>query len=132
MESLAVAAASGAARQLGLGACRSAPVSGLLCDRCHMIDFSAREPLQRSRAAAVAALAFVASSAFAQLPNEVPSLAPMIEHVSPAVVNIAVSGSVKVENPLAQDEFLRRFFDFDGQNPNGGKREIEAAGSGVI
>jgi Do/DeqQ family serine protease len=36
-----------------------------------------------------------------------------------------------VENPLAQDEFLRRFFDFDGQNPNG-RREIEAAGSGVI
>jgi serine protease Do/serine protease DegQ len=54
----------------------------------------------------------------------------MIEKVSPAVVNIAVSGSVKVDNPLAQDEFLRRFFD-DGQGKNG-RREIEAAGSGVI
>src|SRR5215471_18319218 len=132
MASLAVAAASDAARQLAsarVGARRSAAYSAT---RCQMIDFSAREPLQRSRAAAVAALAFVASGAFAQLPNDVPSLAPMIEHVSPAVVNIAVSGSVKVENPLAQDEFLRRFFDFDGQNPNGGKREIEAAGSGVI
>src|SRR5215471_15126154 len=130
MASLAVAAASDAARQLAsarVGARRSAAYSAT---RCQMIDFSAREPLQRSRAAAVAALAFVASGAFAQLPNDVPSLAPMIEHVSPAVVNIAVSGSVKVENPLAQDEFLRRFFDFDDKP--GGRREIEAAGSGVI
>ena len=95
-----------------------------------MIDFPAREPLQRARAAALAAVVFVASGASAQLPNEVPSLAPMIERVSPAVVNISVSGSVKVENPLAQDEFLRRFFDFDDKQ--GGRREVEAAGSGVI
>ncbi|HUL82650.1 MAG TPA: DegQ family serine endoprotease [Gammaproteobacteria bacterium] len=54
----------------------------------------------------------------------------MIERVSPAVVNISVSGSVKVDNPLAQDEFLRRFFDFDDKQ--GGRREVEAAGSGVI
>jgi Do/DeqQ family serine protease len=59
---------------------------------------------------------------------EVPSLAPMIERVSPAVVNISVSGSVKVDNPLAQDEFFRRFFDL----PPDGRREVEAAGSGVI
>src|SRR5262249_21711248 len=60
MASLAVAAASDAARQLAsarVGARRSAAYSAT---RCHMIDFSAREPLQRSRAAAVAALAFVA------------------------------------------------------------------------
>jgi len=95
-----------------------------------MIDFPAREPLQRSRVAAFAALVFAASGAAAQLPSDVPSLAPMIERVSPAVVNISVSGSVKVENPLAQDEFLRRFFDFDDKQ--GGRREVEAAGSGVI
>jgi len=95
-----------------------------------MIDFPAREPLQRSRVAAFAALVFAASGAAAQLPSEVPSLAPMIERVSPAVVNISVSGSVKVDNPLAQDEFLRRFFDFDDKQ--GGSREVEAAGSGVI
>ena len=75
-------------------------------------------------------LVFAASAASAQLPNDVPSLAPMIERVSPAVVNISVSGSVKVDNPLAQDEFLRRFFDFDDKQ--GGRREVEAAGSGVI
>jgi Do/DeqQ family serine protease len=95
-----------------------------------MIHFPAREARRRSLVL-FAVLSLCASIASAQLPSEVPSLAPMIEKVSPAVVNIAVSGSVKVDNPLAQDEFLRRFFDFDGQNPNG-KREIEAAGSGVI
>ena len=52
----------------------------------------------------------------------------MIERVSPAVVNISVSGSVKVDNPLAQDEFFRRFFDL----PPDGRREVDAAGSGVI
>jgi Do/DeqQ family serine protease len=81
-------------------------------------------------------LAFTAASlctftAAAQLPPNVPSLAPMIERISPAVVNISVSGEVDNENPLAQDEFFRRFFDFE-QPPNGRKREVEAAGSGVI
>ena len=95
-----------------------------------MIYFPAREARRRSLAL-FAMLSLCASIASAQLPSDVPSLAPMIEKVSPAVVNIAVSGSVKADNPLAQDEFLRRFFDFDGQSPNG-KREIEAAGSGVI
>ncbi len=95
-----------------------------------MIDFPARQARRRSLAL-FTALGLCASIASAQLPSDVPSLAPMIEKISPAVVNIAVSGSVKTDNPLAQDEFLRRFFDFDGQNPNG-HREIEAAGSGVI
>ena len=78
-----------------------------------MIDFPAREARRRSLAL-FATLSLCASIASAQLPSDVPSLAPMIEKVSPAVVNIAVSGSVKVDNPLAQDEFLRRFFDFEG------------------
>ena len=95
-----------------------------------MIYFPAREVRRRSLALC-AALSLCASVASAQLPSDVPSLAPMIEKASPAVVNIAVSGSVKVENPGAQDEFLRRFFDFGGEGQNG-RREIEAAGSGVI
>jgi Do/DeqQ family serine protease len=95
-----------------------------------MIDFSAREHRWRSLAL-TATLGLCATAASAQLPSDVPSLAPMIERASPSVVNIAVSGSVKVDNPAAQDEFLRRFFDFDGQGQNG-RREIEAAGSGVI
>jgi Do/DeqQ family serine protease len=76
---------------------------------------------------ALAALGFAAGAA-AQPPST-PSLAPMIERVSPAVVNISISGSVQVNNPLAQDEFFRRFFDFEAPE---GRREVEAAGSGVI
>jgi Do/DeqQ family serine protease len=96
-----------------------------------MIDSPAREARRRSLAL-FATLSLCASIASAQLPSDVPSLAPMIEKVSPAVVNIAVSGSVKVDNSVAQDEFLRRFFDFEGPGGQNGKREIEAAGSGVI
>jgi len=63
--------------------------------------------------------------------REVPSLAPMIEKISPAVVNISVSGSVtEAGNPLANDEFFKRFFDFN--TPQERKHEVEAAGSGVI
>ena len=56
-----------------------------------------------------------------------PSLAPIIEKISPAVVNISVSGSVNVSNPLTQDPFFRRFFP-----PEGERRNFQSAGSGVI
>jgi Do/DeqQ family serine protease len=95
-----------------------------------MMHSPAREARRRSLAL-FAVLGLCASVASAQLPSDVPSLAPMIEKASPAVVNIAVSGSVKVDNSLGQDEFLRKFFDFGGEGQNG-RREIEAAGSGVI
>jgi Do/DeqQ family serine protease len=86
---------------------------------------------RRVQIPAFAALSLCAFAAAAQLPSNVPSLAPMIERISPAVVNISVSGRVESANAPAQDEFLRRFFDFP-QPPNGGPREVEAAGSGVI
>ena len=56
-----------------------------------------------------------------------PSLAPIIEKISPAVVNISVSGSVNVSNPLTQDPFFRRFFP-----PESEQRNFQSAGSGVI
>jgi Do/DeqQ family serine protease len=62
--------------------------------------------------------------------RELPTLAPMIETISPAVVNIAVKTSVAGGPRAQQDELLRRFFDFEG--PPGRQREIEGAGSGVI
>ena len=74
----------------------------------------------------------VASTVAAQQPTtgrEMPSLAPIIEKISPAVVNISVSGSVAEGNPLAQDEFFKRFFDNDVPQR---RHEVEAAGSGVI
>jgi Do/DeqQ family serine protease len=94
---------------------------------------SSHRPLRPSHARLVPLAAlFVAAVAAAQQPNvnrEVPSLAPVIERISPAVVNISVSGSVTETNPLAQDEFFRRFFDNDLPER---RREVEAAGSGVI
>ena len=57
-----------------------------------------------------------------------PSLAPLIERITPAVVNISVRGAVAVErNPLLDDP---RFRPFVPQRP--GTREFEAVGSGVV
>ncbi len=62
--------------------------------------------------------------------RELPTLAPMIETISPAVVNISVKASLGGGPQAQQDELLRRFFDFEG--PPGRQREVEGAGSGVI
>jgi len=58
----------------------------------------------------------------------VPSLAPLLKQVTPAVVNIAVRGRVREDNPLAQDPFFRQFFDMPEQIVH----EVQATGSGVI
>ena len=61
----------------------------------------------------------------------VPSLAPMLARITPGVVNIAVRGRVKEQNPLLQDPFFRRFFNVP-QNQLPEERETQATGSGVI
>src|SRR5947209_3106399 len=61
----------------------------------------------------------------------VPSLAPMLAKVTPGVVNIAVKGKVREENPLLQDPFFRRFFNLP-QRAQPEERETQATGSGVI
>ncbi len=61
--------------------------------------------------------------------RSLPSLAPMVEQVSPAVVNIATYASVRRQNPLMQDPFFRRFFDVPEQRS---QRRATSAGSGVI
>ena len=58
--------------------------------------------------------------------QELPSLAPIIEEVAPAVVNISVSGSVVTTNPLSRDPFFGQFL------PPPGRRQVRSAGSGVI
>ncbi|MGE0259236.1 MAG: Do family serine endopeptidase [Alphaproteobacteria bacterium] len=63
--------------------------------------------------------------------QQVPSLAPMLARVTPGVVNIAVRGRVREQNPLLQDPFFRRFFDLP-QNARPRMRETEATGSGII
>ena len=74
----------------------------------------------------VALLAIGASGvALPQSPGrELPTLAPMIETISPAVVNISVTSNI-TGAPQAQDELLRRFFDFDGP-PGSREREVRA------
>jgi len=62
--------------------------------------------------------------------GNVPSLAPLVEQVSPAVVNIATRGEVEVaRSPLLGDPFFRRFFDLPQQRR---QRQVQSLGSGVI
>jgi serine protease Do/serine protease DegQ len=57
-----------------------------------------------------------------------PTLAPLLDQVTPAVVNIAVlSRSPEEDNPMLQDPFFRRFFGL----PERSQPQI-SAGSGVI
>lgn len=71
----------------------------------------------------------------AALPNTVdgqavPSLAPMLEKITPAVVNISTEGRVKVrQNPLFADPFFQRFFQMPNQPL---ERKTQSLGSGVI
>ncbi|MGA7802207.1 MAG: DegQ family serine endoprotease [Gammaproteobacteria bacterium] len=80
-------------------------------------------------------LGLAATPAAAHLPpalngNPLPSLAPMLEHVTPAVVNIASIGKVRVQqNPLFQDPFFRQFFNIPDQPQ---ERRTQSLGSGVI
>ena len=60
-----------------------------------------------------------------------PTLAPLLEQVSDAVVNIAVKGTQQVRSPLFDDPFFRRFFNIP-DNQGFQERKIQAAGSGVI
>lgn len=58
-----------------------------------------------------------------------PSLAPMLDQVIPAVVNIATQGRVRTQNPLMEDPFFRRFFNMPNMPQ---ERRATSAGSGVI
>ena len=76
----------------------------------------------------------VAATSHAAMPwlgGEQPSLAPMLEKVMPAVVNVSTSATVAVrESPLLQDPFFRRFFDLP--EPRERQRKSRGLGSGVI
>jgi len=86
--------------------------------------------------AAFAALLFAASApthaAEAKVPVDargMPTLAPIVNEVTPAVVNISViSRAAPEENPLFRDPFFRRFFNL----PDKPQRQEQSAGSGVI
>ena len=91
--------------------------------------------IRKNRYFAAALLLIVSSTAWAALPSavdgqELPSLAPLVEKVAPAVVNIRVSQTVSSRGSPFGDDAFRRFFGFP-DNP-GGTREVASAGSGVI
>ena len=61
----------------------------------------------------------------------VPTLAPLLERVTPAVVNISVKVTAPAhQNPLMRDPFFRRFFDDFLREPR--QRPQLSAGSGVV
>jgi Do/DeqQ family serine protease len=75
----------------------------------------------------------LSSLASAALPDSIdgqplPSLAPLVERASPAVVNIRVSQTVTRRGSIG-DEAFRRFF---GIPDSGQPQEVASAGSGVI
>ena len=57
-----------------------------------------------------------------------PTLAPMLERVTPAVVNISTVTQIEAEShPLLSDPFFRRFFDLPRQQR---PRKSQSLGSG--
>ena len=90
--------------------------------------------MTKSRIVWSSILLILVSQVWAALPDHVgdqtvPTLAPLVETVSPAVVNIRVSQTVNTRTPFG-DEAFRHFF---GLPDSGGRlREIASAGSGVI
>ena len=83
---------------------------------------------------AVAAFAMYVAPAAAALPpivegQPVPSLAPMLDRVMPAVVNINSKTRVAVRNPFMDDPFFRQFF---GMQNLPRERVEQSLGSGVI
>jgi len=84
----------------------------------------------KSAALGLTMLALAAHAQVGGLPvrDGLPTLAPMLEKVMPAVVNIAVlQRSPEEQNPLLRDPFFRRFFGVPEQS-----RPQISAGSGVI
>ena len=62
-----------------------------------------------------------------------PTLAPLMAEVTPAVVNISVESHQTPEmNPLFNDPFFRRFFDMQPMPQQPSPRRQMSAGSGVI
>lgn len=96
-----------------------------------------RTDVRKAGRAAVTALVllFAAVPASAVIPGlggngSVPTLAPLLEKVTPAVVNVSVRSRAPIEeSPLFRDPFFRRFFDLPELPPTAPRL---SAGSGVI
>ncbi len=85
------------------------------------------EPPAQAAPAIPAALPTVAALPAAVDGQAMPSLAPMLQRVTPAVVSVHAKQRVRVSNPFANDPFFRRMF------PNVPQERInQSLGSGVI
>ena len=61
--------------------------------------------------------------------EKLPSLAPVLERVTPSVVNVYTQTRVRVRSPLLDDPFFRRFFNV----PDSARERVsQSLGSGVI
>lgn len=81
-----------------------------------------------------ALLLLTAETGMAALPvamdgEPLPSLAPVLEQVTPSVVNIYTQTRVRIRSPLMDDPFFRRFFNIPDM-PR--ERVSQSLGSGVI
>jgi Do/DeqQ family serine protease len=84
---------------------------------------------------AIAVLAALRATAWqpAFKEGETPTLAPLLQRVTPAVVNIAVEGTAaEAANPLLEDPFLRRFFEGPEAPALPPSSPRQSIGSGVI
>lgn len=83
----------------------------------------------------VAVAATIATPVTARVPTLDPergvmTMAPLLDEITPAVVNISVRVRTPTqENPLLRDPFFQRFFDVPERQP---ERQHMSAGSGVI
>jgi len=78
----------------------------------------------------VAGINFAQAALPASVDGEaLPSLAPVLERVTPSVVNIYTQTRVRVRSPLMDDPFFRRFFNVPDR-PR--ERIAQSLGSGVI
>lgn len=91
------------------------------------------------QALSISLLFFTCNLIHAVIPNydsqgqALPTLAPMLKKINPAVVNIATYSQVETYNPLLNDPFFRHFFSIprDQYQQRSQKRQ-QSAGSGVI
>lgn len=94
-----------------------------------------KQPLQATLLLASLLLGLAgAGTATASLPPAVdgeplPSLAPVLERVTPSVVNVYTVTRVRVRSPLLEDPFFRRFFNVPDVPQ---ERVSQSLGSGVI
>ncbi len=109
-------------------------LAGLRPDHAGLAGRFVPTPMQLFRACVLSLALLLPATAPATLPAVVdgqplPSLAPMLERVTPAVVNINSSQRVRVRNPFFDDPFFRRFFDV----PDVPQERVDRSlGSGVI